>query len=281
MALSFVLPALILLTMFLFIPFILTTYYSLTNYNILKPNDISFVGLENFKRLLIDDVFKKSIFNTLHFAIIVVPLQLVMALGLALLVNKKMRGIGIFRLAFFSPTVLSLIVISILWTFIYDPNNSLLNSMLKFIGISAQPFLTSSTQAMYCIIFLSAWQGAGFQMMIFLAGLQDIPQFLYEAADIDGASTIQKFLYITIPGLKNISIFLFLTITISAFQLLIQPMMMTQGGPQNSTMTVVYEIYQYGYKFRSMGYGSAMAVIFTLMVLVIALVQKKFVVDQD
>ncbi|MBU3198379.1 sugar ABC transporter permease [Clostridium estertheticum] len=267
--------------MFLFIPFILTTYYSLTNYNILKPNDISFVGLENFKRLLIDDVFKKSIFNTLHFAIIVVPLQLVMALGLALLVNKKMRGIGIFRLAFFSPTVLSLIVISILWTFIYDPNNSLLNSMLKFIGISAQPFLTSSTQAMYCIIFLSAWQGAGFQMMIFLAGLQDIPQFLYEAADIDGASTIQKFLYITIPGLKNISIFLFLTITISAFQLLIQPMMMTQGGPQNSTMTVVYEIYQYGYKFRSMGYGSAMAVIFTLMVLVIALVQKKFVVDQD
>lgn len=280
-AISFVLPALVLLTIFLFIPFILSVSYSFTNYNILKPNDMQFVGLNNFKRLLSDSVFKTSLINTFKFAVIVVPLQLAMALGLALLVNKKIKGIGFFRLAFFSPTVLSLVVISILWTFIYNPNGGLLNSMIGLFGITPQPFLTSTSQAMPCIIFLSAWQGAGFQMMIFLAGLQDIPEYLYEAADIDGANKLHKFLFITIPGLKNISIFLCLTITISAFQLLIQPMMMTQGGPQNSTLTVVYEIYQYGYKFRSMGYGSAMAVVFTLMVLTIALIQKKFVSDED
>ncbi|MEQ8155958.1 MAG: sugar ABC transporter permease [Clostridiaceae bacterium] len=280
-SISFILPAMILLTTFLFIPFLLSLYYSFTNYNILKPNEISFIGIDNFIRLFSDGVFKKSIINTFYFAIIVVPLQLVLALGLALLVNRKMRGIQIFRLAFFSPTVLSLVVISTLWIFIYNPNNGLLNSMLGMIGIPPQPFLSSTAQAMNSIIFMSAWQGAGFQMMIFLAGLQDIPEYLYEAADIDGASRLQKFINITLPGLKDISIFLFLTITISAFQLLIQPMMMTQGGPQNSTITIVYEIYQNGYKFRNMGYGSAMAVIFTAMVLIIGLVQRKLTAKEE
>lgn len=280
-SLSFVLPVFILLTVFLIVPFILSMYYSFTNYNILKPDAISFIGLENYKQLLTDTVFQKSILNTFKFAIIIVPLQLAIALGLALLVNKKMKGMKFFRLAFFSPTVLSLVVISILWTFIYNPNNGLFNSLLGLIGIAPQPLLTSPKQAMYCIILLSAWQGAGFQMMIFLAGLQDIPEYLYEAAEIDGANRFDKFIHITLPGLKSISVFLVLTITIAAFQLLIQPMMMTNGGPQNSTITIVQEIYTYGYKFRNMGYGSAMAVVFTLMILSIALIQKKFIKDED
>lgn len=186
-----------------------------------------------------------------------------------------MRGISIFRLAFFAPTVLSLVVVSILWSYIYNPNNGLLNSLLQVVGMNPQPFLTSTKQAMICIVILSAWQGCGFQMMIFLAGLQDIPQFLYEAADVDGASAFQKFKNITLPGLRNISVFISLSIVIGAFQLLIQPMMMTQGGPQNSTVTIVYQIYQTGYKFRNMGYGSAMACVFTLLVLIITILQKK------
>lgn len=280
-AVSFILPALILLTVFLFVPFILSFYYSLTDYNILRPNDISFVGLENFKRLLSDSVFKKSIVNTFYFTIIVVPLQLSMALGMALLVNKKIKGMKFYRLAFFSPTILSLVVISILWSFIYNSNDGLLNSMIGLIGIPKQPFLTSSSQAMNCIIGMSAWQGAGYQMMIFLAGLQDIPEYLYDAASVDGANKFQKFLHITLPGLRNISILLIITITIAAFQLLIQPMLMTQGGPLNSTITIVQEVYQYGYKYRNMGYGSAMAIVFTLMVLVIALFQKKIVTKNE
>lgn len=273
--LAFVAPAIILLLVFLIIPFVLTLYYGFTDYNLLKPDEKNFVGLQNFRKLFQDKVFLKSIVNTFTFVILVVPIQVCMALGLALLINKKMRGISIFRLAFFAPTVLSLVVVSILWSYIYNPNNGLLNAMLGMVGISAQPFLTSAKQAMLCIVIMSAWQGCGFQMMIFLAGLQDIPAYLYEAADVDGANRRQKFRNITLPGLKNISIFVSLSIVISAFQLLVQPMMMTQGGPQNSTMTIVYEIYQTGYKFRNVGYGSAMACAFTIMVLMITLIQRK------
>lgn len=280
-SLSFILPALILLSVFIILPFLLSFYYSFMDYNILKPKDMTFVGLDNFKKLFEDTVFKQSIFNTFKFAIFVVPLQLSVALGLALLVNNKLKGIKLFRLAFFAPTVLSLVVISILWLFIYSPNDGLLNVMLNSVGIPSQPFLSDPNQAMYCIIFLSAWQGAGFQMMIFLAGLQDIPAYLYEAAEIDGATRFQQFLNITLPGLKNISVLLFLTITIAALQLLVQPMMMTQGGPLNSTMTIVYEIYQTGYKYRNMGYGSAMAVVFTAIVLIIVLIQNKLINSKE
>lgn len=272
---AFAAPALILLTIFLIIPFILTIGYSFTDYNLLKPDQIQFIGLKNFIKLAQDTVFRKSIINTFVFVIMVVPLQVAMALGLALLINKKMRGISIFRLAFFAPTVLSLVVVSILWSYIYNPNNGLLNSLMTSIGLPAQPFLTSPKQAMVCIVILSAWQGCGFQMMIYLSGLQDIPQYLYEAAEVDGANRFQKFQNITLPGLRNISVFIMLSIVISAFQLLIQPMMLTQGGPQNATMSIVYEIYQTGYKFRNMGYGSSMALVFTLLVLVISLVQQR------
>lgn len=272
---AFVAPALILLFVFLLIPFGLSISYSFMDYNILKPNEKIFIGFRNFIKLFQDKVFLKSILNTFVFVISVVPLQVCAALGLALLINRKMKGISIFRLAFFAPTVLSLVVVSILWYYIYNPNNGLLNAMLGMIGISAQPFLTSTKQAMICIVIMSAWQGCGFQMMIFLAGLQDIPVYLYEAARVDGASKLQLFKNITLPGLKNISVFITLSIVISAFQLIIQPMMLTQGGPQNSTATIVYQIYQTGYKFRNVGYGSAMAVVFTLMVLIVVLIQNK------
>ncbi len=272
---AFIAPTIILLFIFLFIPFILTIGYSFTNYNILKPSDMEFVGLKNFIRLTKDTVFLKSIVNTFVFVILVVPLQVCLALGLAILINRKMKGISIFRLAFFAPTVLSLVVVSILWTYIYNPNNGLLNSLLGSLGIGPFKFLSNPSTAMVCIVILSAWQGCGFQMMIFLAGLQDIPVYLYEAAKVDGATKFQQFIHITLPGLKNIAVFISLNIVVSAFQLIIQPMMMTAGGPQNSTMTIVYEIYQTGFRYNQMGYGSAMAFVFTVMVLIITLVQNK------
>lgn len=273
--LAFIAPACILLAIFLFIPFIMTIGYSFTNYNILKPDKMAFVGIRNFIKLTKDTVFMKSIINTFVFVLLVVPLQVCMALGLALLVNKKLKGISVYRLAFFAPTVLSLVVVSILWTYIYNPNNGLLNSLLGSFGIGPFKFLNDPKTAMLCIVILSAWQGCGFQMMIFLSGLQDIPIHLYEAASVDGATKWQQFWHITIPGLKNITVFIALNIVVSAFQLIIQPMMMTAGGPQNSTMTIVYEIYQTGFKNNQMGYGSAMALVFTAMVLVITLIQNK------
>ena len=273
--LAFIAPAVILLFVFLFVPFVMTLGYSFTNYNILKPDAMKFVGLKNFIKLAKDTVFRKSIINTFVFVILVVPLQVGLGLGLALLINKKLKGISIFRMAFFAPTVLSLVVVSILWSYIYNPNNGLLNSLLGSVGIGPFKFLNDPGTAMLCIVILSAWQGCGFQMMIFLSGLQDIPSYLYEAAAVDGATPFQQFLNITLPGLKNITTFISLSIVVSAFQLIVQPMMMTGGGPQNSTMTIVYEIYQTGFKYNQMGYGSAMALVFTVMVLVITLIQNK------
>lgn len=273
--LAFIAPAVILLFVFLFVPFVMTLGYSFTNYNILKPDAMKFVGLKNFIKLAQDTVFRKSIINTFVFVILVVPLQVGLGLGLALLINKKLKGISIFRMAFFAPTVLSLVVVSILWSYIYNPNNGLLNSLLGSVGIGPFKFLNDPGTAMLCIVILSAWQGCGFQMMIFLSGLQDIPEYLYEAAAVDGATPFQQFLNITLPGLKNITTFISLSIVVSAFQLIVQPMMMTGGGPQNSTMTIVYEIYQTGFKYNQMGYGSAMALVFTVMVLVITLIQNK------
>lgn len=278
---SFILPAIILLTVFLIYPFFMSFKYSFTDYNILNPDKMKFIGVDNYVKLAQDEIFKKSIINTFHFVILVVPLQLVLGLAFALLLQKNFKGIALFRLSFFSPTILSLVVISILWLLIYNPNNGLLNSILDSLGLPQQPFLTSSNQAMNCIIVLSAWQGAGFQMMIYLSGLQNIPEYLYEAAKLDGASNWQTFKNITLPSLKNTSVFLILTITISAFQLLVQPMQMTQGGPLNSTMTILYEMYQYGYKYRKMGYGSAMTVVFVALVLIIALIQKKIITEKD
>lgn len=273
--LAFVAPAFVFLAIFLFVPFFMTVGYSFTNYNILKPDRMEFVGLKNFIRLTQDTVFMKSIVNTFVFVILVVPLQVCLALGLALMINRKMKGISVYRLAFFAPTVLSLVVVSILWTYIYNPNNGLLNSLLGSVGIGPFKFLNDPKTAMLCIVILSAWQGCGFQMMIFLSGLQDIPQYLYEAAAVDGATKWNQFWNITIPGLRNITVFISLSIVVSAFQLIIQPMMMTAGGPQNSTMTIVYEIYQTGFKYNKMGYGSAMALVFTVMVLILTLIQNK------
>ncbi|MCI9123477.1 MAG: sugar ABC transporter permease [Eubacterium sp.] len=271
----FIAPAVILLVVFLLIPFLLTLGYSFTNYNILKPNEMKIIGFSNFLKLTQDTVFRKSIINTFVFVILVVPLQVCLALGLALLINRKLKGISIYRLAFFAPTVLSLVVVSILWTYIYNPNNGLLNSLFGSFGIGPFKFLNDPRTAMLCIVVLSAWQGCGFQMMIFLSGLQDIPLHLYEAAEMDGATKIQQFVNVTLPGLKNIAVFVSLNIVVSAFQLIIQPMMMTGGGPQNATMTIVYEIYQTGFRYNQMGYGSAMALVFTVIVLVISLVQNK------
>ncbi len=273
--LAFIAPAVLLLILFLLIPFGLTIGNSFTNYNILKPGETQFVGLKNFIKLTRDTVFMKSIVNTFVFVILVVPLQVCLALGLALLVNRKLKGISVYRLAFFAPTVLSLVVVSILWSYIYNPNNGLLNSLLGSLGLGPFKFLNNPRTAMLCIVVLSAWQGCGFQMMIFLSGLQDIPAYLYEAARVDGATRLQQFFHITLPGLNNIAVFVSLNIVVSAFQLIIQPMMMTAGGPQNATMTIVYEIYQTGFKYNQMGYGSAMALVFTVIVLTITLIQNK------
>lgn len=278
---SFLAPALILLTIFLLIPVGMVCYYAFTDYYLLTPDARQFVGLENFKRLLSDPIFKKSILNTTKFVVCIIPVQLGAALGMALLINKQRKGNMFFKVAFFAPVVMSLVVISILWLYLLNPNEGLINAILNQFGISSMPFLTSPNQAMYTIVFVSAWQGAGYQMLLLLGGMQNIPQDVYEAADIDGFSKLHQFWYITLPLLKPTAIFVLLTTLISAFKLIVQPMVMTQGGPMNSTMTMVYYIYQTGFTDRMVGYSSSIALVFTTLIGLITIGQRKLVKEDE
>ena len=278
---GFMSPALILLRIFLVIPVFMVVYYSFTDYYLLTPDQRQFVGLSNFVQLFNDPIFIKSIFNTLKFVVWIIPVQLGASLGLALIVNKARKGNIFFKVAFFAPVVMSLVVISILWLYLLNPNDGLINTLLMKIGIDAQPFLTSPKQAMYTIVFVSAWQGAGYQMLLLLGGMQNIPQDVYEAAELDGFNKFQQFIYITMPLLKPTALFVLLTTLISAFKLIVQPMVMTQGGPMNSTMTMVYYIYQTGFTDRMVGYSSSIALIFTTMIGMISIAQRRLMKEDN
>ena len=278
---GFLSPALILLFIFLIIPVGMVIYYAFTDYYMLAPDERKFIGLDNFFRLAKDKTFIKSSWNTVQFVIWIIPVQLGAALGMALIVNKKRKGNIFFKVAFFASVVMSLVVISILWLYLLNPNNGLLNALLEKVGIAKQPFLTSPKQAMYAIVFVSAWQGAGYQMLLFLGGLQNIPQDVYEAAEIDGISKWNQFRYITMPLLKPTALFVLLTTLISAFKLLVQPMVMTQGGPANSTITMVYYIYRKGFTDRLVGYSSSIALVFTTLIGVISLVQRRVLKEDE
>ena len=281
LAYTFLGPSLLILSVFLVIPSIMAVYYAFTDYYLLTPDLRKFVGFDNFIKLFKDPIFLKSLSNTLKFVVLVIPLQIGAALGLALLLNKKRKANTFFKVAYFSPVVMSLVVISVLWLYLLNPNEGMINNVLTHVGLPPQPFLTSPEQAIFTIVFVSVWQGAGFQMLIFLAGLQNIPGDVYEAAQLDGMNKWQRFIYITLPLLKPTSVFIFITTLISAFKLLVQPMVMTQGGPVNSTMTVVYYIYQTGFTDRMVGYASSIALLFGTIIGLVTLAQRKLVKEDE
>lgn len=273
----FTFPAMILLIAFLVIPMCYTLYYSLFRYQVIRPDHMRFAGLENYVKLFNDGNFWKSLKNTAYFSIIVVPLQCAMALGLALLVSKRFKGVAIFRTMYFGPQLTSMVVISVLWAVLYNsnPNTGLINSVLTGLGMAPINFLSNEKTAMNSIIFMSAWQGAGYQMMIFLAGLQSIPSSLYEASSIDGAKKFDQFLYITLPSLKGTIKYVIMITMIQAMKLFTQPYVMTQGGPKNATKTVVYYIYTQGFQKGNFGYACAIAAVFFVIVVAISLVLQK------
>lgn len=274
---GFLFPALLLLVSFMIIPFVLTIYYSFTDFYMLMPDAKEFIGFGNYSYLFSDPTFAKAAYNTAIFAIFVVPLQMGLAFLFALLINQvsdRSKLKGYYKVAFFAPTVMSLTVISLLWTILLS-DAGLINQLIVMLGGERQPFLTSADQAMPVIIAISAWQGMGYQMIIFLAGLQGIPRSQYEAAELDNASAWQKFLNVTLPGIKPILILILLTITIGATKLFVQPMIMTGGGPAQSTYTMVYYIFDTANNFRQVGLASAMSVIFTIVVIILSTIQQK------
>lgn len=277
-------PALLLLALFLGIPILLTFVLSFTNTRLVSPNPPRFVGLNNFVRAFAHDpTFVRSLTNTAFFALIVVPCQSALALALAILVNAKVKGVTAFRTMIFMPVVTSMVVVSILWSFFYE-ENGLFNSMLNTLtggGWTAVAWLNNPGTAMPAVIVLSIWQAVGLHMIIWLSGLQGIDPALYEAADLDGVNGWQRFRYVTWPGLHSTMVFILVTITIAALGLFVQVDVMTSGGPQDATSTLVYHAVRKGYREQDMGYGSAISLIFFLAVLVISLVQRRLTREKD
>lgn len=279
----FVAPAVILLIGFLVVPMIYTIYFSGFKYQIMRPDSTTFIALDNYKKLISDKNFWAALKNTVYFTIIVVPCQCALALGLALLVSKKFKGVSIFRTMYFAPQLTSMVVISVLWSVLYNanPNTGLINSILVSLGFSPIKFLSDADTAMNSIIFMSAWQGAGYQMMIFLAGLQGIPRDQYEAAAVDGATKFKQFLYITIPGLKGTIKYVIMITMIQAMKLFTQPYIMTKGGPKNATKTLVYYIYDQGFQKGNFGYACSIATVFFVIVVCMSMAMKKVTAATD
>ena len=280
MGMAFFGPALVLLTLFLFLPMLLTFGFSFTDYFALNPELTHFVGLENYINIVKDELFVQSFLNTVKFVIIIVPLQCGGALLLALAINKCAHCKKYFKVAFFVPVVMSLAVVSTLWMQIYSPEG-ILNTLLANVGIDTQPFIHSADQALPSIAIMSVWQGVGYQMIIFLGGLQNINPALYEAAEMDHASGWQKFKDITLPELKPLCIFVCITVTIGAFRMLVQPMVMTGGGPDHSTYTIVYDIYETGTVNWEIGLASTMAIVFTIFVVTLTIIPNQLTKDSE
>ncbi len=224
-----------------------------------------------------DPLFYRSLINTFAFALMVMPLQCGIALGLALLVNQRVRGRVIFRTVYFAPVVTSMVVASIVWTFILNTDRGMINELLR--SISGDPnagpdWLGDRHYALPAIAVMSAWQGAGLQMLIFLAGLQSIGPELYEAATLMGANAWQRFIYVTLPGLRNTIVFVLVTTTLMALGLFAQVDVMTSGGPLDSTSTLIYHAVHSGFREQDVGYGSAIALVFFMIVLAISLWQQ-------
>jgi multiple sugar transport system permease protein len=276
----FAMPALAGLLIFVAIPFLLAIGLSLTNLRLGSPLPLEFVGLKQFFRLFDDPGFTRALANNMVFTVIVVPLQTILALALALLLHQPLKGRALFRTLFFMPVVFPLSLVSVVWILIYSPgSNGMLNSFLHFVSLGYwQPrdFLHDPWLALPAIMLTSIWQGAGFQMVILLAALQDIPQHLYEAARIDGAGRWQRFLYITLPQLRNTLIFVMLVTTILAFRLFEQVQIMTQGGPRHATTTVMYEAVQAAFTRQQVARGAAITLVFFIVVLLVTLAQRRF-----
>jgi multiple sugar transport system permease protein len=270
---------------FLVTPFIIAFVISFTDQRLIpNPNlPTQFIALRNFLRLFNSPSFHQALLNNFVFVAVVVPLQTFLALLLAVLVNQKLRFINLFRTIYFSPVVTTMVVVSIVWYFLYNPGEGLINQMISFISfgkLGPYNWLNDTALALPAIMILSVWQGVGFQMVIYLAGLQGIPDELYEAGRVDGANAWQQFRYITIPQLRNTTIFVIVATTILAFKLFTQVWVMTKGGPQGATKTIIVLLYEEGFKMLRVGNASAIGVLFFLIVLCVSLMQRIYLKEE-
>jgi len=243
---------------------------SFSNWDVITPP--TFAGLENYQNLLKDPTFRKALMNTVYYVGVMVPVSTVLSLGLALLLNQKLRAITWYRTAYFLPVVSSTVAVALVWSWIYSKDFGLLNYVLRTLGLNPIAWLSSTRWAMPAVIIMGVWGILGEGMIIFLAGLQSISQSYYEAAEVDGASGWQKLWRITLPLITPSLFFFFIITMINAFQTFEQIYIMTRGGPVNSTTTIVYYIYRNAFRNFKMGYASSQAIVLFLIIMVLTLI---------
>jgi putative chitobiose transport system permease protein len=272
----FLAPALFILGLTVFLPALQAFYLSFTEYEPIS-GEATWEGLANFERLLKDEVFWLTIRNTVIYLVGVVPILVFFPLLLAILVNQKLKGISFFRAAYYVPVIISMVVAGIAWKFIYA-ENGLLNQILKTIGIPAIPWLTSPALALFSVMVVTIWKGLGYYMTIYLAGLQSIPADLYEAAAIDGSDGYTKHWDITIPLMRPYMLLVGVISAIAATKVFEEVYVMTQGGPQNSSKTVVYYLYQQGFGSTNpnLSYACTIGLVLFLLIFILSILNLKF-----
>lgn len=271
---SFIAPNFIGFLIFTLVPVVFSLILAFMKWDSFSTPE--FVGLQNFTRMLSDDTFWLSLKNTFLYTIGVVPLRLVCSLGLAILLNQKIKGVKFFRTAFFFPYVTSLVAIAVVWSMLFHPTMGPINQFLRVVIENPPGWLSSSDWALTAIIIVSVWRGMGYYMILYLAGLQGISKELYEAAAMDGANKWKQFIHITVPALRPTTFFVTIMLVINCFKIFDLVQVMTDGGPGRATNVLVYQVYSEAFVKFNFGYASAIAMVLFVIVLVITVIQFKW-----
>jgi multiple sugar transport system permease protein len=268
-------PYLLFLSVFVLFPVLFCFFLTFHKWNIISP--MHFIGMANYSRLLHDRLFSKAIGNTLKFLLLHIPLQLVVSLFLAQLLNRRIRALSFFRASFFMPVIVSGVVVTILWQQLFGFDTGMINRILGVFGIGKVGWLVNPNIAIYAIAVMATWKNVGLYVILFLVGLQTVPGQYYEAAKLEGATAWQQFYHITLPMI-NPTIFLVVVLsTIGGFSLFIEPYIMTGGGPLNQTLSAVLYIYKQAFQYYNMGYSATLGFFYALMIMVVVILQKKLI----
>jgi ABC-type sugar transport system permease subunit len=272
-------PYLVFVLIFVMFPVFFSFFLTFHKWNIIAP--MRFIRVENYTRLFHDRLFWKAIGNTLKFLSLHIPLQLVVSLFLAQLLNQKIRAVSFFRASFFMPVIVSGVVITILWQQLFGYDTGMINRILAGFGISKKGWLVNPDIAIYSIAIMATWKNLGLYVILFLVGLQTVPEQYYEAAKMEGATSWQRFYHITLPMI-NPTIFLVVVLsTIGGFSLFIEPYIMTGGGPLNQTLSAVLYIYKQAFQYYNMGYSATLGFFYAIMIMTVVVLQKKFIEKED
>ncbi len=267
-------PSFLVLAVFIYFPVVFTLYLSFQRWRLLR-GPAAFAGLANYQFMLTSEDFWQALRNTFYFATGAIPTGMALALIIAMLLNRPLRGMALYRTAYFIPVITSMVAVSVVWLWIYHPDVGLMNWLLGLVGLGPVRWLNEPRPAMPALIIMSVWKGLGYNVIIYLAGLQNVPQHLFEAARIDGANRWQLFRHITWPLVTPTSFLIFIMAVINSFQSFTQVHVMTQGGPLGATTVIVYYLYQQAFQQFNMGYGSAVAMALFVIILALTLIQMK------